>query len=126
MNEKKSSEYRKGRRNLIFAVLISIPGPLLLVVSMTSGTSATQTADLMRRSCDLLSIFLAYLAFEITTRYLWEDEDKKARLEINVKYFTGFSMCFSGVVMIYIAIASYGTENGCEHQYQGTGSQIRR
>lgn len=112
MSEKKPSEYRKGRKNLIFAILISIPGPLLLAIGMKSGTSATQTADLLRRSCDLLSIFLAYLVFEITTRYLLDDEGKKSRLETYVKYFTGFSMCFSGTVMIYIAIASFGTEKG--------------
>ena len=112
MSEKKTSEYRKGRKNLIFAILISIPGPLLLAISMADGTSATQTADLMRRSCDLLSIFLAYLVFEITTRYLLADEGKKTRLETYVKHFTGFSMCFSGAIMIYIAIASFGTEKG--------------
>lgn len=59
MSEKKLGEYRNGRKNLIAAILFSIPGPLFLAVSMAGGTSATQTVDLMRRSCDLLSVFLA-------------------------------------------------------------------
>lgn len=112
MNKKEPIEYRKGRKNLIFATLISIPGPLLLAIGMKDGTGAIQTADLIRRSCEFMTIFLAWLVYEITVRGLSEEEIRKNRLEAFIKYFTGFSMCLSGTVMIYVAIAGFGDEKG--------------
>lgn len=112
MNQNKPNEYRKGRKNLIFALCISVPGPVALAISMLDGTSATETADLVRRSCELLSILLAYIVFEITVRKLSGNEKKRERLEVFVKYFTGCAMCISGAIMIYVAIAGFGGEKG--------------
>lgn len=107
-----TAEYREGRKNLVFAVFISIPGPLALAISLLDGQSATAVADLLRRSCELLSILLAFIVFEITTRKLQDKPAQKARLEASVRYFTGCSMVFSGLIMIYIAIAGFGGEKG--------------
>ncbi len=112
MNNKQSGEYQKGRKNLIFATLISIPGPLLLAISMTGGSSATQLADFIRRSCEFLTIFLAWLVYEITARSPSERNRRNLRLEVFIKYFTGISMALSGVIMIYVAIANFADGKG--------------
>lgn len=112
MSANKPSEYTEGRKNLIFATLISIPGPLLLAIGMTDGSSATGIADLIRRSCEFLTIFLAWLVYELTAGKDLSNDTRKARLEGFVKYFTGLSMCLSGAVMIYVAVANFGGEKG--------------
>ena len=111
MSDKIRSTHQKGRKNLIFATFISIPGPLLLAVSMSAGTSSTQIADLLRRSCEFLTIFLAWMVYELTLRNS-VSRDLKLRMEKFIKYFTGFSMCASGAIMLYIAVADFGGESG--------------
>ena len=111
MPDRVQSEYRKGRKNLIFATLISIPGPLLLVLSMSAGSSSTQIADLLRRSCEFLTIFLAWMVYELTLRSS-TSQAVRTRLEKFIQYFTGASMCVSGAVMLYVAVAEFGGESG--------------
>ena len=112
MSANKPSEDQKGRKNLIFATIISIPGPLLLAISMADGTSATQTADFIRRSCEFLTIFLAWMVYEVTVRRPSGSGTRKERLEVLIQYFTGFSMCLSGGIMIYVAVANFSGEKG--------------
>ncbi len=112
MRKNEPGEYQKGRKNLIFATLISIPGPLLLAVGMTGGSSATGIADLIRRSCEFLTIFLAWLIYEVTVCCPAEKDECRKRLEVFIRYFTGISMCLSGAVMLCAAIAGFGGEKG--------------
>lgn len=112
MSEKKSNEYYSGRKNLVFATLISIPGPLALAISMADAPGATQMADLIRRSCEFLTIFSALLVYEITARDRSKNDISRIRLEVFVQYFTGLSMGLSGAAMIYTAIANFGGEKG--------------
>lgn len=105
------TQTKKGRKNLIFATFMSIPGPVLLAVTLAKGVSSTQIADLIRRSCELLTIALAWLVFELTQRKTIT-ATAKTRLEAFIKYFTGGSMCASGAIMLYVAIAEFGQTQG--------------
>ena len=50
--------------------------------------------------------------YELTAGKDLSNDTRKARLESFVKYFTGLSMCLSGAVMIYVAVANFGGEKG--------------
>lgn len=102
---------KKGRKNLFFATLVCVPGPFLLVMGMLGGANTTQIADLIKRSCDLLTEVLAWLIYELTLCNFIKNNTKHA-LEKLVKYFTGASMCISGGVMIYVAVADFGGTHG--------------
>ena len=102
---------KKGRKNLFFATLVCVPGPLLLVIGMLGGANSTQIADLIKRSCDFLTVALAWLVYELTLCNFIKNETKLV-LEKIVKYFTGISMCISGAVMIYVSIADFGGTHG--------------
>ena len=106
-----TDESKKGRKNLIFATFISIPGPLLLILSMLEGANTTQIADLIKRSCEFLTIALAQLVYELTL-YDSINNTIKLRLEKFIKYFTGISMCLSGGIMLYVAVADFGGNKG--------------
>ena len=102
---------KKGRRNLIFAMLFCMPGPLWLIYSMLDGANSTQIADLIKRSCDFLTLALAWLVYELTLRNSITDA-AKLRLEKLIQYFTGGSMLLSGGIMLYVAIADFGGNKG--------------
>lgn len=111
MTKEIETENKKGRKNLIFATLISIPGPLLLIFGMLEGANSTQIADLIKRSCEFLTIALAWLVYELTLHNSIHSA-AKLRLEAFIKYFTGLSMCLSGGIMLYVAVADFGGNTG--------------
>lgn len=102
---------KQGRKNLFFATLVCLPGPLWLAISMRGGANSTQIADLIKRSCDFLTVALAWLVYELTTSN-FISETVKLRLEKFIKYFTAASMCLSGLIMIYVAVATLDGHHG--------------
>lgn len=107
---KETTTYREGRKNLLFATLISIPGPILLLLGFEDGTGATQIADFLRRSCEFLSIFLAWILFEQAVAS--DNLALQRKLETFVRIFTGLAMMISGGVMVYLAVAEFGGSKG--------------
>lgn len=104
--------YHKGRKNLWAAIALSVPGPLALGIGLLDVQNATQVADFTRRTCEFLSIFLAYIVFEVSVRMSEEEMEKRKKLEHLVNYFTGCSMVLSGVIMVYVAITGFGAGKG--------------
>ena len=104
MSQKILAENKKGRMNLLVATLVCVPGPMLLAFGMRGGANSTQIADLIKRSGDFLTVALAWLVYELTIRNSMKIRTK-IRLEKFIKYFTGISMCLSGLIMIYVAVA---------------------
>lgn len=107
---KETTTYREGRKNLLFATLISIPGPILLLLGFEDGAGATQIADFLRRSCEFLSIFLAWILFELAAAS--ENPARQRKLETFVRIFTGLAMTVSGGMMVYLAVAEFGGSKG--------------
>ena len=105
-----NNEYKRGRKKLLFALFIISPALIPLAISVIMGTGSTETADLFRRSCDVLSVLLAYVAFEISARIDPKNKVAHRRIEAFVKYFTGAAMCVSAVIMIFISINGFGSE----------------
>ncbi len=103
----KTSEYQMGRRNLITAVIFSIPGPVVLALSL--GGSMTQLADFLRRSCELLSVMLALWVFEISHR---SEACRQRNMEAAVRIATSASMVFSGAVISWLAVSRFGSQRG--------------
>lgn len=107
MNNKKS-----GSRTLLWSVIMSSPGPLVVGLGLMAGRSSTQIADFVRRSAELLAIIMAFAIYKITTRDGACDEEKKARLERISNTFVGAMMCIGGSFMILLALMSETTDKG--------------
>lgn len=105
MNEKKS-----GSRTLLMSVLMSAPGPLILVLGLRSGHGATQIADLVRRSAELLGLVMAYITFRMTSGL--EESQRKQRLEKRSNLFVGAMMCLGGTVMLALAFGGGSEDQG--------------
>lgn len=107
MNNQKS-----GRNTLLWSVIMSAPGPLVVGLGLLAGRSATQVADFVRRSAELLAIIMAYVSYRLTTRNGQTDLAKKERLEQSSNLFVGAMMCLGGSIMLVLAFLSQETEQG--------------
>ena len=107
MNEKKS-----GKKTLLWSVIMSSPGPLVVGLGLAAGKSATQAADFVRRSAELLAIILSFAVYCLTTRDGLTDTARKAKMERQSNLFVGAMMCLGGSIMLVLAFFSENTEKG--------------
>jgi len=107
MNNKKS-----GSRTLLWSVLMSAPGPLVVGLGLMAGRSSTQLADFVRRSAELLAIIMSFVTYGLTTRDGEIDEAKKDKLERLSNLFVGAMMCIGGSIMAVLAFVAGNTDKG--------------
>ncbi|MBQ8263434.1 MAG: cation transporter [Oscillospiraceae bacterium] len=103
---------KSGTRTLLWSVIMSAPGPLVVGLGLIAGRSSTQLADFVRRSSELLAIIMAYISYRITTRDGETDLVRKARLERISNLFVGAMMCLGGSIMLVLAFASPSSDKG--------------
>ena len=103
---------KSGSRTLLWSVLMSSPGPLVVGLGLLSGRSATQIADFVRRSAELLAIIMAFVTYKLTTKNGQTDSEKKEKLERFSNLFVGAMMCLGGSIMLVLALASQNTDKG--------------
>ena len=101
---------KPGSRTLLWSVLMSSPGPLVVGLGLLVGRSATQIADFIRRSCELLAIIAAFVVYKMTAGD--ENGARKERLERISNAFVGAMMCLGGGFMLLLAFISEETDKG--------------
>jgi len=106
------SQKKSGSRTLLWSVLMSAPGPLVVGLGLMAGKSATQLADFVRRSSELLAILMAYVTYQITTGSGRNDPIRRQKLETISNLFVGAMMCLGGSIMLVLAFVSKETEKG--------------
>ena len=107
INNKKS-----GSRTLLWSVIMSSPGPLVVGLGLLAGRSSTQIADFVRRSAELLAIIMSFIVYKLTTKDGACDEAKKAKLERGSNTFVGVMMCIGGGFMVALALMSEAGDKG--------------
>lgn len=106
---------KKGKsesRTLLWSVIMSAPGPLVVGLGLIAGRSSTQLADFFRRSSELLGIIMAYVVYRITNREETCNAEKKARLEKISNIFVGIMMMIGGSIMLVLSLVSESTDKG--------------
>ena len=101
-----------GQRTLLAAMLLSLPGPLVLGAGLMLGRSSTQLADFIRRAAELGAIIVSWAVYRATIGRGMEDAKRKARLEHIARLCVGASMCLGGAVMALIALLSGSGDKG--------------
>lgn len=102
---------KAGERTLLTSVLLSAPGPIVLGIGLLQGRSATQLADLIRRTVELLSIVISYSVYRTVHGNKDMGADRSDRLERSASIGAGVAMCLSGIIMMLIALL-YPVERG--------------
>lgn len=106
------SNKKTGSRTLLWSVIMSSPGPLVVGLGLLAGRSSTQIADFVRRSSELLAIIMSFVIYKITTKDGAHDEVRKAKLERHSNLFVGTMMCIGGTFMIALALMSDSADKG--------------
>ncbi len=103
---------KSGAKTLLWSVIMSSPGPLVVGLGLLAGRSSTQIADFVRRSAELLAIIMSFVIYKITTKDEVCDEVRKQKLERWSNCFVGAMMCIGGSFMIFLALTSSNTDKG--------------
>lgn len=106
------SNNKSGSKTLLWSVLMSSPGPLVVGLGLLSGRSSTQIADFIRRSSELLAIIMSFVIYKITTKDDVWNKKRKQTLERSSNIFVGSMMCVGGIFMILLTLIKSNTEKG--------------
>ena len=106
------STKKSGSKTLLWSVIMSSPGPLVVGLGLLVGQSATQIADFVRRSSELLAIIMAFVTYKITTKDGQEDVVKKQKIERFSNLFVGAMMCLGGSIMLVLAFVAENEDKG--------------
>ena len=107
MNDKKS-----GAKTLLWSIIMSSPGPLVVGLGLLAGRSSTQIADFVRRSAELLAIIMSFVVYTAVTKQGVTDEIKKRKMERGSNVFVGSMMCLAGGVMAVLAFTLNNEDKG--------------
>ena len=106
------SNQKSGSRTLLWSVIMSAPGPLVVGLGLFVGRSSTQIADFVRRSSELLAIIMAFVTYKLTSKGTWSEAGRKEKIERISNIFVGAMMCLGGSIMLVLAFVSDNTEKG--------------
>ena len=107
MNGKKS-----GAKTLLWSIIMSSPGPLVVGLGLLAGRSSTQIADFVRRSAELLAIILSFVVYQAVANQGVTDEVKKKKMERISNIFVGSMMCLAGAIMAVLALTINSENKG--------------
>lgn len=105
-------------RTLLVALLLSAWGPLATGIAVMTGRSTTQLADFVRRSVELLALFVSWWVFRRVAREGLLD-GRKARLERGAALSVAGAMGVSGLVIASVALMRLGTFRPGGNVYPG-------
>lgn len=112
-NTHKRIRTKDSERTLLTALILSAPGPAIIsYAAMTSG-SATQLADFLRRSSELVATFVSWLVYRKLRKDHIEDAKEILRLERLTSYTVAIAMSLSGIALLAVGIGRlFITETG--------------
>lgn len=92
-------------KTLLAALLLSAPGPLATGLAAISSHSTTQLADFIRRSIELVALFLSWWVFRRLQRNTPLSQVDQVRLEHTARLSVAGAMICSGIVMLIVAMS---------------------
>ncbi len=102
---------KEGSKTLLWSVIMSAPGPLILAFGLLMGRSNTQIADFIRRTIELLAIIVSFVTYQMTVKKEL-NETQKHHLERKCNLFVGWMMVLAGIIMLGITLFSDNQDKG--------------
>jgi len=94
----------KRERTMLVAFLLSSPGPLLTGIAALSSQSATQIADFLRRSSELVALVVAWLIFRKIKRDMTQDQVFQNKMTTIANLTVSIAMICSGIAMFIVGV----------------------
>ena len=106
------SEQKSGAKTLLWSIIMSSPGPLVVGLGLLAGRSSTQIADFVRRSAELLAIIMSFVVYRAVTKNGVCDQVKRKKMERGSNIFVGSMMCLAGAIMVVLALTMNNEDKG--------------
>lgn len=119
MNTLTKEELASREKTLLAALLLSMWAPLATGIAVILSRSTTQLADFIRRSVELIALFISWRVFRYLQQGKEPDPLQKDRLERLASLCTAVAMGVSGVVIIIIALTRFPTFTPGGNVYPG-------
>jgi len=103
---------KSGARTLLWSIIMSSPGPLVVGLGLIAGRSSTQIADFVRRSAELMAIIMSFAVYTATQKLGTCEAEKKQRMEHRSNIFVGSMMCLAGAIMAVLALLIRNGDKG--------------
>ncbi len=120
MNQLSHEQAARREKTLLASLLLSAWGPVVTVIAVILSESTTQLADFIRRSVELLALFVSWWVF----RYLQRNKGKyspavKARMEKLAGSGVAAALGCSGLVMLFLAFTPFSANDPGGNVYPG-------
>ncbi len=120
-----SEEQIAGReKTLIAALLLSMWAPLTTGIAVLLSRSTTQLADFIRRSVELMALFISWRVFRYVEKKRGVSPGQKAHLEKIAGLSVTVALCLSGLVMLIITLTRIDTFEPGGNVYPGLAIAI--
>jgi divalent metal cation (Fe/Co/Zn/Cd) transporter len=119
MNEHTQEQAARRERTLLAALLLSMWAPLATGIAVILSQSTTQIADFVRRTVELVALFVSWQVFRYLERRKTIDPERKAALERFATLSVAAALGCSGLVMLLLAYSRLFTFEPGGNVYPG-------
>lgn len=104
MTDLNKEQSLKREKTLLTAFLLSAPGPILTGIAAITSLSATQIADFLRRTAELIATFISWWIYHKLQQNAVTDDTYRTRLEGIANLTVAGAMICSGFTMLVVGI----------------------
>jgi len=97
--------FSKQEKTMIISILLSAPGPIITWSSALSSHSATQIADSLRRTSELVAMIISWWIYRKIRSNVEVDDIYRVHLERIANYAVVGAMLCSGLVMLSVGVS---------------------
>ena len=119
MNTLTKEQVARREKTLLAALLLSMWAPLMTGIAVLLSHSTTQLADFIRRSIELIALFVSWWIFRYLARNKELDPENKVRMEKIAGITVAATLSFSGIVMLVLALSRFSTFEPGGNVYPG-------
>lgn len=110
MKELENKNISKGEKTMLTAIIFSAPGPIATGIPAILSKSATQIADFIRRTTELIAIIISWIVYKKIHKSEEDLVDKEKLIRFSNLAIT-LAMILSGITMFAVGIARLFTYN---------------
>lgn len=103
MNELKKQDLLREKTMLI-SLLLSAPAPIVTGIPALTSHSPTQIADFLRRTAELVALFVSWWVYRKLQRNMVNDSTFRYRMERNANLTVAGAMLCSGLAMFVVGV----------------------
>lgn len=104
MKDLDKKQVSKRKKTMLTSLLLSAPGPVVTGIPAITSHSATQIADFLRRSAELVALFISWWVYRKLQQNIVSDDTYRTRMEEIANLAVIGSMICSGIGMLIVGV----------------------